>query len=119
MLVRALLEQTRAPDKDICKLLRAPGPREWCRLTIDWPAPVRPSKTRQCGKGPPYGPTEANVRSIYWRGSARRILSDDPTSDRLLCLMETLARTSRSASLELEKLNGHPSDAVRLTATPS
>jgi hypothetical protein len=61
-------------------------------------------------------PEQANIEAIYWRGSARRMRSDDPAADRLICLMESLARTRRPASLELGRLDEHPDEAVRMTA---
>ncbi|MBO87015.1 MAG: hypothetical protein CL927_16835, partial [Deltaproteobacteria bacterium] len=59
---------------------------------------------------------EADLPAVYWRGSARRLTTEDPAADRLICLMESLARNIRPASHELGSLTDHPDKAVRLTA---
>lgn len=59
---------------------------------------------------------EASLPAVYWRGAARRLQTDDAAADRLVCLLESLARHPRAASHQMADLAEHPDSAVRLTA---
>lgn len=59
---------------------------------------------------------EAAVRAVFWRGSARRLWTRHSDDDRLVCLLESLARTKRPPVDLFGVLSHHDDPAVRLTA---
>ncbi len=59
---------------------------------------------------------EASLPATFWRGEARRMVSEDPEHELIVCVLESLARTREPPGQRIESFRDHDDPAVRATA---